>query len=156
MELITKQQLDNDVLSVYNSNTKEFNKKYYLKHGKYSEAVINRIYGKWSDLCKDLKLPYAKRNEYSKEEVLKDIKLICESTNNYTRDNYLEHGKYSKCTVDKFCTNWNTALKTLDFDIDAIPEATEDDLDDEFIDQDQESEFNSENIDGNVDENPQA
>lgn len=45
-----------------------------------------------------------------------------------------------------------TLDKTLDFDIDAIPEATEDDLDDEFIDQDQESEFNS----GNVDENPQA
>ncbi|MGE8531229.1 MAG: ribosome biogenesis GTP-binding protein YihA/YsxC [Acinetobacter guillouiae] len=49
-----------------------------------------------------------------------------------------------------------TLDKTLDFDIDAIPEATEDDLDDEFIDQDQESKFNSENIDGNVDENPQA
>lgn len=49
-----------------------------------------------------------------------------------------------------------TLDKTLDFDIDAIPEATEDDLDDVFIDQDQESEFNSENIDGNVDENPQA
>lgn len=49
-----------------------------------------------------------------------------------------------------------TLDKTLDFDIDAIPEATEDDLDDEFIDQDQESEFNRENIDGNVDENPQA
>lgn len=49
-----------------------------------------------------------------------------------------------------------TLDKTLDFDIDAIPEATEDDLDNEFIDQDQESEFNSENIDGNVDENPQA
>ncbi|MFW1983690.1 ribosome biogenesis GTP-binding protein YihA/YsxC [Acinetobacter guillouiae] len=49
-----------------------------------------------------------------------------------------------------------TLDKTLDFDIDAIPEATEDDLDEEFIDQDQESEFNSENIDGNVDENPQA
>lgn len=47
-----------------------------------------------------------------------------------------------------------TLDKTLDFDIDAIPEATEDDLDEEFIDQDQESEFNSENIDGNVDENP--
>lgn len=45
-----------------------------------------------------------------------------------------------------------TLDKTLDFDIDAIPEATEDDLDEEFIDQDQESEFNS----GNVDENPQA
>mgnify|MGYP001579257786 FL=1 len=49
-----------------------------------------------------------------------------------------------------------TLDKTLDFDIDAIPEATEDDLDEEFIDQDQESEFNSENIDGNVDENPQV
>ncbi|MFW1644760.1 ribosome biogenesis GTP-binding protein YihA/YsxC [Acinetobacter guillouiae] len=49
-----------------------------------------------------------------------------------------------------------TLDKTLDFDIDAIPEATEDDLDEEFIDQDQESEFNSENIDGNVDKNPQA
>jgi len=49
-----------------------------------------------------------------------------------------------------------TLDKTLDFDIDAIPEATEDDLDEEFIDQDQESEFNSESIDGNVDENPQA
>ncbi|MDO6643516.1 ribosome biogenesis GTP-binding protein YihA/YsxC [Acinetobacter guillouiae] len=49
-----------------------------------------------------------------------------------------------------------TLDKTLDFDIDAIPEATEDDLDEEFIDQDQESELNSENIDGNVDENPQA
>lgn len=49
-----------------------------------------------------------------------------------------------------------TLDKTLDFDIDAIPEATEDDLDDVFIDQDQESEFYSENIDGNVDENPQA
>jgi GTP-binding protein len=49
-----------------------------------------------------------------------------------------------------------TLDKTLDFDIHAIPEATEDDLDEEFIDQDQESEFNSENIDGNVDENPQA
>ncbi|ENU56348.1 GTP-binding protein EngB [Acinetobacter guillouiae MSP4-18] len=49
-----------------------------------------------------------------------------------------------------------TLDKTLDFDIDAIPEATEDDLDEEFIDQDQESEFNSENIDGNVDENPQG
>ncbi|WP_335955751.1 ribosome biogenesis GTP-binding protein YihA/YsxC [Acinetobacter guillouiae] len=49
-----------------------------------------------------------------------------------------------------------TLDKTLDFDINAIPEATEDDLDEEFIDQDQESEFNSENIDGNVDENPQA
>lgn len=128
MELITKQQLDEDVLSIYNSNTKEFNKKYYLKHGKYSEAVINRIHGKWSDLCKDLKLPYAKRNEYSKEEVLKDIKLICESTNNYTRDNYIEHGKYSASTVNKFCTNWNTTLETLEFEINMRKNVSKEDV----------------------------
>jgi hypothetical protein len=126
--IISKQQLDADVLSVYNSNTEQFNKKYYLKNGKYSEAVIVRIYGKWSSLCKSLELPYAKRNEYSKEEILKDIKSVCESTNNYTRDNYLEHGKYSKCTVDKFCTSWNDALETLGFEINMNKNVSKEDV----------------------------
>ncbi|ENV55112.1 ribosome biogenesis GTP-binding protein YihA/YsxC [Acinetobacter baylyi] len=47
-----------------------------------------------------------------------------------------------------------TLDKTLDFDLDAIPEATEDDLNDELMDQDETSEFNTENIDDHLDQEP--
>ncbi|MCX5467735.1 ribosome biogenesis GTP-binding protein YihA/YsxC [Acinetobacter nematophilus] len=48
-----------------------------------------------------------------------------------------------------------TLDKTLGFDLDAIPELSVDDIEDEFIDQDTESNLNVENIDVNKNEKPE-
>jgi GTP-binding protein len=48
-----------------------------------------------------------------------------------------------------------TLDKTLGFDLDAIPELSADDIEDEFIDQDTESNLNVENIDVNKNEKPE-
>ncbi|WP_335957088.1 ribosome biogenesis GTP-binding protein YihA/YsxC [Acinetobacter bereziniae] len=48
-----------------------------------------------------------------------------------------------------------TLDKTLGFDLDAIPELSADDIEDEFIDQDAEADLYVENIDGNINEKPE-
>lgn len=48
-----------------------------------------------------------------------------------------------------------TLDKTLGFDLDAIPELSADDIEDEFIDQDVEADLDVENIDGNINEKPE-
>jgi GTP-binding protein len=48
-----------------------------------------------------------------------------------------------------------TLDKTLGFDLDAIPELSADDIEDEFIDQDTEADLDVENIDGNINEKPE-
>lgn len=48
-----------------------------------------------------------------------------------------------------------TLDKTLGFDLDAIPELSADDIEDEFIDQDAEVDLDVENIDGNINEKPE-
>ncbi|WP_288497012.1 ribosome biogenesis GTP-binding protein YihA/YsxC [uncultured Acinetobacter sp.] len=48
-----------------------------------------------------------------------------------------------------------TLDKTLGFDLDAIPELSADDIEDEFIDQDAEADLDVENIDGNINEKPE-
>jgi GTP-binding protein len=48
-----------------------------------------------------------------------------------------------------------TLDKTLGFDLDAIPELSADDIEDEFIDQDAEADLDDENIDGNINEKPE-
>lgn len=48
-----------------------------------------------------------------------------------------------------------TLDKTLGFDLDAIPELSADDIEDEFIDQDAGADLDVENIDGNINEKPE-
>jgi GTP-binding protein len=48
-----------------------------------------------------------------------------------------------------------TLDKTIGFDLDAIPEMSADDIEDEFIDHDAESDHDLENIDGNINEKPE-
>ncbi len=48
-----------------------------------------------------------------------------------------------------------TLDKTLGFDLDAIPELSADDIEDEFINQDAEADLDVENIDGNINEKPE-
>ncbi len=48
-----------------------------------------------------------------------------------------------------------TLDKTLGFDLDAIPELSADDIEDEFIDQDAEADLDVENIEGNINEKPE-
>ncbi|MCU4434456.1 ribosome biogenesis GTP-binding protein YihA/YsxC [Acinetobacter bereziniae] len=48
-----------------------------------------------------------------------------------------------------------TLDKTLGFDLDAIPELSTDDIEDDFIDQDAEADLDVENIDGNINEKPE-
>ncbi|MFW2011953.1 ribosome biogenesis GTP-binding protein YihA/YsxC [Acinetobacter bereziniae] len=48
-----------------------------------------------------------------------------------------------------------TLDKTLGFDLDAIPELSADDIEDEFIDQDAEADLDVKNIDGNINEKPE-
>ncbi|KAF1025550.1 ribosome biogenesis GTP-binding protein YihA/YsxC [Acinetobacter sp.] len=48
-----------------------------------------------------------------------------------------------------------TLDKTIGFDLDAIPEMSAEDIEDEFIDHDAESDHDLENIDGNINEKPE-
>lgn len=117
MHITTKQELIDDVLFHYSKNKENFNGKIYQKVGKYSEAVINRIFGKWSNLCDELGLPYRKYNRYTKEEVLSDIKTYIESSGSTRRDDYEKNGKYSRCVFDKFFGGWNNILTMLGYDV---------------------------------------
>lgn len=130
--MITKSQLDENVINFYNNNINSFNKKNYIKHG-YSESIIVKYYGKWSNLCEYLNLPYAKRNRYSKDEILLDIKTVIAKTNNATRDNYAIHGIYSKCAYEKYIGNWNEILTILNIDINMNKNYSKEDVIDEML-----------------------
>lgn len=132
MEIISKEQLVESVLKFYNENPNNFNHKNYRKYG-FSDSVINKYYGKWSNLCEELNLPYAKRNRYTKEEVLQDIKEVISTTNSTNRENYLKHGKYSRAVFEKFFGSWNEILELLDYKINMYKNVTKEEVIQEML-----------------------
>lgn len=130
--MITIEQLNQSVLNFYNTNPNNFNKKNYIKNG-YSESVIVKYYGKWSNLCEALKLPYAKRNRYTKEEVLSDIKNVISETGSTNRDNYLKYGIYSKAIYEKFFGSWNNILSILGCELNMSKKVTKDEVISEML-----------------------
>ena len=79
MKAITKQDLLDDVTYIFNTyhnTTREF----YLANGKYSRAPIERLFGGWNQMLRELdySLNMRKSNDIKEDEILNEMKSIYE------------------------------------------------------------------------------
>lgn len=74
---ITKEELVKDVLDVF-EQTKSTKQENYIKNGKYSRAIINRIFGSWNKMLFSLSIQVNmfKPGQYSKESIIQDYKKL--------------------------------------------------------------------------------
>lgn len=71
----------------------------YRKHGKYSECVINRIFGSWQNAVKKLDLDVAQKS-YGEDEIKRQVQTI-----------FRKYGFVSKALIDDECDFTYQALK---------------------------------------------
>lgn len=69
---ISKEDVIEDVLRVYREEGK-INKELYLKKGKYSRKPIERIWGSWNNMLKELGLPINCEINIPEEKLLEDL-----------------------------------------------------------------------------------
>ncbi len=99
---ISKIDLELDVLSVYENNKKEFNRDFYLLNGRFSRAPINRLFGSWNKMLKELNIPIVcSRMDATKEELISDAKYLNEKFGFLNATLYRENGKFSQTIVDR-------------------------------------------------------
>ena len=114
---IERQDLEEDILSIFNKNKDNFSRELYIEKGKYSRAPIKRIYGTWNKMLKELNLPLnCTRNEVTKEEVIIDALNIFKKFNKLTALIYRQNGKYSQPIVDRIFGSFTNLLKELNFE----------------------------------------
>lgn len=111
---ISKQDLIDDVLKIYNENKENFNRELYISKGKYSRAPIIRIFKTWNNMLKELNIKLnVSRMEASKEDVLLDAKKVIDKFGKLNSTIYRKHGKYSQCITDRLFGNFNNMLREL-------------------------------------------
>lgn len=116
-EVISKEDLINDVMNVFNqygNTTREF----YLKHGKYSRAAINRIYGTWNAMLKDLNQPLNMRKQYdiNKDEILQEMNSLYNQYGYLTAELQREKSTYSQRIIENVFGSFNNMLKELNIE----------------------------------------
>lgn len=93
-------------------NLNEYTKKYY------SETIINKYFGSWTNALKELGYPLQHKNFVTKEEFLEDVKKVINETGFTGRENYYLYGKYtSRSILKRLFGGWNNVLKELNIKI---------------------------------------
>lgn len=88
MKKISRENLIEDVLKVYRNSKRDncsFSRNYYIKNGKYSRKPIDRLFGSWNNMLKELNLPLNQEvllnnnnYAYTDKQLLNDLKKIYE------------------------------------------------------------------------------
>ena len=86
--IYTKEEVINDIQSVYQS-VGRITKEIYLKHGKYSQNVIYRLFTSWNNAFKESGCPITNYRDISDEELLSELRNL-----------YREFGFVSQSLVD--------------------------------------------------------
>ena len=91
--------------------------KEYRKYGKYSDSAITNHFGNWTMALKILDIEPNRHHFVTKEELDADVRSVIEKTGSTKRENYLQHGKYSRQIVKNHYKTWNNLLKMLGYKI---------------------------------------
>lgn len=109
---ITKEDLVNDVLSVF-KETNNYTQNNYLNNGSYSRSIIKRIFGSWNNMLKELgyKLNMHKPGQYSKETLkIAYFKLKEKLGHCPTAYEYRTKSGYSQAILHNLFSSYNDFL----------------------------------------------
>ena len=70
---VTKEDVKEDVLKFFKN--KKVSSTLYRKDGKYSQCTIDRLFGSWKNLMKELNLPYTNK-DYGFDEMLRQVQNV--------------------------------------------------------------------------------
>ena len=118
---ITKEELVKDVLDVF-EQTKSTKQENYIKNGKYSRAIINRIFGSWNKMLFSLgiQVNMFKPGQYSKESIIQDYKKISiEKGRPLSCIEFRNLGKYSQPIIDRVFGSFSNLKRELHEYVDA-------------------------------------
>ena len=114
----TKEELVEDVLKVFNKTGKT-GRENYLKNGKFSRAIIRRIFGTWNNLLTELgyKINMYKPGQYTKEDILEDYKNLCNKHGKLlTAQEFRKLGKFSQQIIDSSFGSFSKMRQALGLD----------------------------------------
>lgn len=111
---ISKQDIIDNVLKVYEENNNSLTREEYLQKGSYSRAPIKRLFGGWNNLLKELGLNInCSRMDATKEEILLDAKSIIKQYGYLDAKLYRTYGKYSQPVVDRLFGSHGKLMREL-------------------------------------------
>lgn len=99
----------------------------YNKYGKYSSTVYLR-YGTLNDFKKILCPNDIRKNNISKEDLIKDVLNVNSKIPKMSRDDYIKFGKYSRKPIERYFGSWNKMLIELELNVNCLINIDEDDL----------------------------
>lgn len=116
--MTNKKEILDDIKNIL-SKSKDTKMKTYLQNGKYSETVIRKRFPdkNWAQLIEPMGFIPAVRHKVTYDQLIKDVKKVIETTGSTKQTNYIKHGLYSRSTIKRLSTNWNTLLKNLGYEI---------------------------------------
>jgi hypothetical protein len=94
----------------------------YIDNGKFSRAVIKRLFGSWNKMLKELNIPLNmyKPGQYSKDDIINDYKRVEENFGRtLSASEYRKYGKYSQPIVDNVFGSFTNLKRELGEIIDA-------------------------------------
>ena len=129
---------DQEVLDDIKRVAEEYNDtsfKTYKKYGKFSEGCIDGHFGNYTTAIKMLGLEMKIHRFVTKEELIEDIKKVFEQTGITSRENYLQHGKYSRQIIKNHFGSWNNMLIELGYKVNMYKpnQYTKDDILDDYL-----------------------
>ena len=92
---VSKDELVNDVLKVYELSGGHMTRDFYISHGKYSRKPIDRHFGSWNGMLTELGLPINCLINISEQELLDDIKRLYDEFGFVSVDLIRTEGKFS-------------------------------------------------------------
>jgi hypothetical protein len=115
MTKVSKEDLVEDIKYV-KETLGEIKQESYLKYGKYSRAVIKRIFGSWNNMMKELGYEINMHKNVTKEDVYHDMLRLQEEYGKITSVIQREHGKYSQICIDNLFGSFTDMLNEFGFD----------------------------------------
>ena len=115
-KIISKQDVIADVIRIFN-DTNNTTRENYLKYGRYSRAPIERLFGGWNNLLRELDLEINMNRNVTKDDVIKDMLNLKNKYGKVTSIIQRKYGKYSQIVIDRLFGSYTNLAKELGFDI---------------------------------------
>lgn len=114
---ISKEDILKDVVTIF-EETNNTTRENYLKYGNYSRAPINRLFGNWNNMLKELNLRTNMNKNVTKEDVINDIMRLQKEHGYVNSIIQRKHGKYSQSVIDRLFGSFTNLQLELGFSID--------------------------------------
>lgn len=111
----TKEDLVKDIISVI-EKTGNSGRENYLSHGKYSRAIIKRIFKTWNNALTELgyEINMFKPGQYTREDILNNYRELCnEHQKMLTAAEFRKLGKFSQPIIDNTFGSFSNMRKEL-------------------------------------------